>query len=44
MQRATSGIYKVLGDQARSNPKQIVGDHVKLNAMMETGRYAYPMV
>ncbi|KAK4012523.1 hypothetical protein OUZ56_024762 [Daphnia magna] len=42
--KATSGIYKILGDQARRNPDRIVGDPLKLNAMLETGRYAYPFL
>ncbi|XP_057381702.1 glutamate receptor ionotropic, kainate glr-3-like isoform X1 [Daphnia carinata] len=40
--KATSGVYEILGDQARSNPDHIVGDPFKLNALLETGRYAYP--
>jgi hypothetical protein len=37
-------VYKVLGDQARRNPDQIVGDPFKLSAKLETGRYAFPFV
>ena len=44
VQKATSGVYKVLGDQARRNPDQIVGDPFKLSAKLETGRYAFPFV
>ncbi|XP_046454961.1 glutamate [NMDA] receptor subunit 1-like isoform X1 [Daphnia pulex] len=40
--KATSGIYKVLGDEARRNPNQIVDNPFKLTATLETGRYAYP--
>ncbi|XP_032796243.2 glutamate [NMDA] receptor subunit 1 [Daphnia magna] len=43
--KATSGIYKVLGDQARSNPdEQIVGDAFTVSSKLETGRYAFPFV
>ncbi|XP_045036265.1 glutamate receptor ionotropic, kainate 3 isoform X2 [Daphnia magna] len=42
--KATSGVYKILGDQARSNPGHILGDPLKLNAMLENGRYAYPFL
>ena len=44
IQKGTSGVYKALGDKARANPQQIVGDPFKFTTMMETGRYAYPMV
>ncbi|XP_032779707.2 ionotropic receptor 93a isoform X1 [Daphnia magna] len=41
---AVSGVYKVLGDKARLDPKQVVGDAFKLNKMLETGKYAYPFI
>jgi hypothetical protein len=44
VQKATNGVYKVLGDRARQNPNQILGDPFKLNTMLETGKYAYPFV
>lgn len=44
LQGAASGVYKVLGDKARLDPKQVVGDAFKLNKMLETGKYAYPFV
>ncbi len=44
VQKATSGVYKVLGDQARRHPDRIVGDPFTLSAKLETGRYAYPFV
>ena len=34
----------MLGDQARRNPDQIVGDPFTLSAKLETGRYAFPFV
>ncbi|XP_046657326.1 glutamate receptor ionotropic, kainate glr-3-like isoform X4 [Daphnia pulicaria] len=40
--KATSGVYKVLGDQARLHPDQILGDPFTLASKLETGRYAYP--
>ena len=43
-QEATSGIYKVLADQARSHPDRIVNDPFKLAAKLETGEFAYPFV
>ncbi|KAI9556275.1 hypothetical protein GHT06_018849 [Daphnia sinensis] len=42
--KATSGIYKILGDKVRPHPNQILGDPFKVNAMLETGKYAYPFV
>ncbi|XP_046454702.1 glutamate receptor ionotropic, kainate glr-3-like isoform X2 [Daphnia pulex] len=43
--QATSGIYKVLADQARSEPdERIVADPGKLNERLRTGRYAYPFM
>nr|CAH0105018.1 unnamed protein product [Daphnia galeata] len=42
--KATNGVYKLLGDRARQNPNQILGDPFKLNAMLETGKYAYPFI
>jgi hypothetical protein len=44
VQKATTGVYKVLGDKARLHPDQIVGDPFKLAAKLETGRYAFPFV
>nr|CAH0101184.1 unnamed protein product [Daphnia galeata] len=41
---ATSGIYKVLADQARSHPDRIVNDPFKLSAKLETGHFAYPFM
>ncbi|XP_057374698.1 ionotropic receptor 93a-like isoform X2 [Daphnia carinata] len=41
---AVSGVYKVLGDKARQDRNQIVGDAFKLNKMLETGKYAYPFI
>ncbi|XP_046453943.1 ionotropic receptor 93a-like [Daphnia pulex] len=38
---ATSGIYKVLGDQVRLHPDRIFVDPFKLNAKLETGQFAY---
>lgn len=43
-QNAATGLYKVLGDKARLDSNQIVGDPFKLNKMLETGKYAYPFV
>ena len=43
-QEATSGVFKVLGDQARSHPDRIVNDPFKLAAKLETGEFAYPFV
>jgi hypothetical protein len=43
-QEATSGVYKVLGDQARRHPDRIVNDPFKLSAKLETGHFAYPFV
>ncbi|XP_046454085.1 ionotropic receptor 93a-like isoform X2 [Daphnia pulex] len=42
--KATSGVYKVLGDQARLHPDQILGDPFTLASKLETGRYAYPFL
>jgi hypothetical protein len=44
IQKATSGVYKVLGDQARLHPDQIFGDPFTLAAKVEIGRYANPFV
>ena len=44
IQAATSGIYKAIGDKARSKPGQILVDPFKLNAKLVTGHYAYPFV
>ncbi|XP_046657524.1 ionotropic receptor 93a-like [Daphnia pulicaria] len=41
---ATSGIYKVLGDQVRLHPDRIFVDPFKLNAKLETGQFAYPFL
>nr|CAH0107515.1 unnamed protein product [Daphnia galeata] len=41
---ATSGVFKVLGDQARSHPDRIVNDPFKLAAKLETGEFAYPFM
>ncbi len=43
-QQAKSGIYKVLGDQVRSEPDRIFSDPFKLQAKLETGHFAYPFV
>ncbi|EFX85933.1 hypothetical protein DAPPUDRAFT_237374 [Daphnia pulex] len=40
--RATSGVYKVFGDQARRYPNQLVDNPFKLTTALQTGRYAYP--
>ncbi|KAI9553417.1 hypothetical protein GHT06_021321 [Daphnia sinensis] len=41
---ATSGVFKALGDQARRNPENIVGDAFKVTEKLETGRYAFPFI
>ncbi len=43
-QKATTGVFNLIGDKARRFPDQILGDPFKLNAKLETGRYAYPFV
>ena len=43
IQSATSGIYKAIGDKARSVPGQIYSDN-KFLSKLETGHYAYPFV
>jgi hypothetical protein len=43
-QEATSGVFKVLGDQARRHPDRIVNDPFKLATKLETGEFAYPFV
>ncbi|XP_046453793.1 ionotropic receptor 93a-like [Daphnia pulex] len=40
--QATSGIYKILGDQVRSEPDRIFDDPFKLEAKLQTSRFAYP--
>ncbi|EFX69521.1 hypothetical protein DAPPUDRAFT_258444 [Daphnia pulex] len=40
--QAKTGVYKMLGDQARKQTDHILGDPFKVSAMLETGRYAYP--
>ncbi|KAK4012732.1 hypothetical protein OUZ56_024968 [Daphnia magna] len=42
--QATSGVFKVLGDRARQNPENIVGDVFKVTEKLETGHYAFPFV
>ncbi|XP_045035563.1 glutamate [NMDA] receptor subunit 1 isoform X3 [Daphnia magna] len=42
--QATSGVFKVLGDRARQNPENIVGDVFKVSEKLETGRYAFPFI
>nr|CAH0101189.1 unnamed protein product [Daphnia galeata] len=42
--QAKSGIYKVLGDQVRSEPDRIFSDPFKLQAKLETGHFAYPFL
>ncbi|XP_057378577.1 probable glutamate receptor [Daphnia carinata] len=41
---ATSGVFKTLGDQARRNPGNIVGDAFKVTEKLETGHYAFPFI
>ena len=43
-QPATSGVYKILGDQARLNPNRILGDPFKVNALLISRKYAFPFV
>lgn len=43
-QQATSGIFKVLGDQVRSEPDRIFTDPFKLAAKLGTGHFAFPFV
>ncbi|EFX85981.1 hypothetical protein DAPPUDRAFT_98390 [Daphnia pulex] len=40
--QATSGIFKVLGDQVRSEPDRIFTDPFKLAAKLGTGHFAFP--
>ena len=42
-QSATSGIYKAIGDKARSSPDQIFTDN-KFMSKLATGHYAYTFV
>lgn len=42
--QATSGVFKVLGDKARLNPGNLVGDPFKVAEKLETGRYAFPFI
>ncbi len=44
IQKAKSGIYKLIGDRARSKPNQIFNEPFQLNAALATGRYAFPFV
>ncbi|XP_046454942.1 glutamate receptor 3-like [Daphnia pulex] len=42
--QATSGIFKVLGDQVRSKPDRLFTDPFKIAAKLETGHFAFPYV
>ncbi|EFX61709.1 hypothetical protein DAPPUDRAFT_272119 [Daphnia pulex] len=42
--QATSGIYKVLGDQVRNEPDRIFDDPLKLATKLQSGRFDYPFV
>ena len=44
IQSATSGIYKKIGDKARSAPDQIFAEPNKLIAKLATGHYGFPFV
>ena len=44
IQAATSGVYKAVGDKARSRPGQIVTDMNIVIEKLLTGHYAFPHV
>lgn len=44
LQEAKTGALKILGDQVRQNPNQMVYESSKVIDLLRTGNYAFPFV
>lgn len=44
LKEAKTGDFKILGDQVRRNPKQLVQKSSEIIALLRTGHYAFPFV